>query len=113
MKRKRGRPSKLTKEFQDTICDYIMQGVPYSIMLECIGIHRTTMWRWFVKDPEFLKAVEEAEEKRQENRMKKLTEEVKANKEASDRMFSSRRYYSAVRRRVPYRPRDPRTGRFV
>lgn len=112
MKRKRGRPSKLTKELQDTICDYIKQGMPSSQILESIGIHRTTMWRWLDKNPKFLKAVKEAVEKRQESRMEILIEEVKASKEALDMMYSGRRH-SAFCRRIPYRPRDPRTGRFV
>ena len=58
-KQRGGRPSKLTVTLQETICKYLLQGIPPEEAIRQVGISRTTFWR-YRKNPSFARAIDEA-----------------------------------------------------
>lgn len=69
-KRKPGRPTKLTPEIQDKICDYLKMGNFIDTSCKLVGIHKDTFFEWMKRGREakrksiyqdFFFAVEEAQ----------------------------------------------------
>lgn len=56
-----GRPSKLTPELQEALCDDIRNGLFVELAAEARGIGFTTVYRWARENPEFRQALREAE----------------------------------------------------
>jgi transposase-like protein len=59
-KHKRGRPLKLTVDRQKQICSYVSQGYPPSYVYRFVGVHRSTIWLWRKKYPEFEESLRKA-----------------------------------------------------
>ena len=118
--RRGGRPTKLTTELQDTICQLILQGRTFTEAICEAGISRTSYWR-YRKSPAFARAIDAAWHKYLEEEWERFMAKIAEEKRKRDEMFflrlkrrwrDRRRLSSREYKRRLERPRDER-GRFV
>lgn len=49
MPRGKGRPSKITPELTERVCELIEKGLPYTLVCEAVGINESTFYDWIKK----------------------------------------------------------------
>ncbi|MFI9845051.1 hypothetical protein ACIHFD_49090 [Nonomuraea sp. NPDC051941] len=56
---KTGRPTKLTQELQEALCEYVRKGNYLTVACDLIGVHESTVYRWLERGEAL--AVEDAD----------------------------------------------------